>query len=102
MAQGTGEGARAAELIAAVSLAVDIGMAQPLETGLGVCLVAVELAERLGYEPGLRQRTYLLALLQHVGCTAAAAPVAAIMGDEMIMRAHAATLDFGDQAEMLR
>jgi len=43
-----------AELIAAVSLAVDIGMAQPLETGLGICLVAVELAGRLGYEPGLR------------------------------------------------
>jgi len=32
--------------------------------------------------------------LQHVGCTLAAAPVAAIMGDEMVMRAHAATLDF--------
>jgi hypothetical protein len=30
------------ELIAAVSLAVNIGMAQPLETGLGICLVAVE------------------------------------------------------------
>jgi hypothetical protein len=40
--------------------------------------------------------------LQHIGCTVAAAPVAAIMGDEMIMRAHAATLDFGDRAEMFR
>jgi len=56
---------RATELIAAVSLAVDIGMAQPPETGLAVCLVAVELAERLGYEPGLMQRTFRLALLQH-------------------------------------
>jgi len=56
---------RATELIAAVSLAVDIGMAQPAETGLAVCLVAVELAERLGYEPGLMQRTFRLALLQH-------------------------------------
>jgi len=53
---------RAAELIAAVSLAVDIGMAQLLETGLAVCLVAVELAERLGYEPGLMERTFRLAL----------------------------------------
>jgi HD-GYP domain-containing protein (c-di-GMP phosphodiesterase class II) len=102
MAQEADEDVRVAELIAAMSLAVDIGMAQPLETGLGICLVAVELAGRLGYEPGLRQRTFRLALLQHIGCTVAAAPVAAIMGDEMIMRAHAATLDFGDRAEMFR
>jgi len=102
MTQDAGEDVRATELIAAVSLAVDIGMAQPLETGLAVCLVAVELAERLGYEPGLRQRTFRLALLQHVGCTVAAAPVASVMGDEMVMRAHAATLDFADRAEMFR
>jgi hypothetical protein len=102
MAQGSDEDVRVAEVFAAVSLAVDIGMALPLETGLGICLVAVEMAARLGYEPGLRQRTFRLALLQHIGCTAAAAPVAAIMGDEMIMRAHAATLDFGDRAEMFR
>ena len=46
MAQDAGEEVRATEVIAAVSLAVDIGMAQPPETGLAVCLVAVELAER--------------------------------------------------------
>jgi hypothetical protein len=96
------EGVRVSELIAAASLAVDIGMAQPLETGLAVCLVAVELAQRLGYGPDLMLRTFRLALLQHIGCTAAAAPVAAIMGDEMVMRAHAATLDFADRAEMFR
>jgi hypothetical protein len=56
MAQDAAEDVRAAELMAAVSLAVDIGMAQPLETGLAVCLVAVGLAERLGYEPGLLAR----------------------------------------------
>jgi HD-GYP domain-containing protein (c-di-GMP phosphodiesterase class II) len=96
------EGVQVSELIAAISLAVDIGMAQPLETGLGVCLIAVELARRLGYGPDLAQRTFRLALLQHIGCTVAAAPVAAIMGDEMVMRAHAATLDFADRAEMSR
>jgi len=102
MAQDEAEDVRASELIAAVSLAVDIGMAQPLETGLAVCLVAVGLAERLGYEPDLMRRTFRLALLQHVGCTVAAAPVAAVMGDEMVMRAHAATVDFAGRAEMFR
>jgi hypothetical protein len=48
------------------------------------------------------RRTFRLALLQHVGCTVAAAPVAAIMGDEQVMRAHAATLDFTGLAEMFR
>lgn len=93
---------RGSELMAAVSLAVDIGMAQPLETGLAICLVAVGLGRRLGFEPGLIQRTFRLALLQHIGCTAAAGPVAAVMGDEMVMRAHAAALDFADRGQMLR
>src|SRR5882724_4088686 len=93
---------RASELIAAISLATDIGMAQPLETGLAVCLVPVELAGRLGYGPDLRQCTFRLALLQHIGCTVASAPVAAVLGDEMVMRSHAATLDFADQAAMFR
>jgi HD-GYP domain-containing protein (c-di-GMP phosphodiesterase class II) len=102
MGEEPDEGVRPAELIAAISLATDIGMAQPLETGLAVCLVAVELAGRLGYGPDLRQRTFHLALLQHIGCTVASAPVAAVLGDEMVMRGHAATLDFTDQAAMFR
>lgn len=77
------EGVRPAELIAAISLATDIGMAQPLETGLAVCLVAVELAGRLGYGPELRLRTFHLALLQHIGCTVAYAPVEADVGEAL-------------------
>ena len=46
MGEEPDEGVRPAELIAAISLATDIGMAQPLETGPAVCLVAVELAGR--------------------------------------------------------
>ena len=102
MGEDLGQGVRPAELIAAISLATDIGMAWPLETGLAVCLVAVELVGRLGYGPDLRQRAVRLALLQHIGCTVASAPVAAALGDEMVMRSHAATLDFADQAAMFR
>jgi HD-GYP domain-containing protein (c-di-GMP phosphodiesterase class II) len=102
MGEDLAGGVRPAELIAAVSLATDIGMAQPLETGLAVCLVAVELAGRLGHGPQLRQRAFHLALLQHIGCTVASAPVAAVLGDELVMRGHAATLDFADQAAMFR
>jgi HD-GYP domain-containing protein (c-di-GMP phosphodiesterase class II) len=92
---------RCSELMAAISLATDMGMGVPLETGLATCLIATSLADRLGTGLPVRQRCYQLALLQHIGCTAAASQVAAVMGDEMIMRAHSATLDFADRRQML-
>jgi HD-GYP domain-containing protein (c-di-GMP phosphodiesterase class II) len=91
---------RRSELMAAVSLATDLGMAQPLESGLAVCLVATALSDRLGLDPGERQRAYDLALLQHIGCTAASTRIAEVMGDELVMRAHADTLDFADRRAM--
>jgi hypothetical protein len=39
---------RLAELMAAISLATDLGMGQPLEQALRTCLLAVGLGERLG------------------------------------------------------
>src|SRR5262245_685351 len=87
--------------MAAISLATDIGMAQPLESGLSVCLVAMALAERIGLAAPDRQRTYQLSLLQHVGCTATSHEVASVMGDELLMRAHSHTLDFADRARMM-
>ena len=88
------------ELMAATSLAADTGMALPLETGLATCLVSVELGRRLGLDETEMKRTYHLALLQHIGCTAAATEVAEVVGDEMLMREHATLLDFSDQREM--
>lgn len=86
--------------MAAVSLAADLGMGQPLESGLATCAVATNLALRLGLDVGLRQRIYDLALLQHIGCTSVSAEMASILGDELVMRQHAATLDFSDQRQM--
>ena len=39
---------RLAELMASLSLATDLGLGQPLEHALKVCLSALELADRLG------------------------------------------------------
>jgi hypothetical protein len=63
---------RLAELMAALSLATDLGLGRPLEHELGVCLAAVELADRLGCSAEERSDVYYVALLAHVGCTAAA------------------------------
>ena len=39
---------RLAELIAAISLATDLGMGQPMEQALRTCLLAIGLGRRLG------------------------------------------------------
>ena len=40
---------RLAELMAALSLATDLGLGQPLEFALSACVLAVRLAEQSGY-----------------------------------------------------
>ena len=63
---------RLAELMAALSLATDLGLGQPLRRELGVCLAALELADRLGCSTEERADVYYVALVAHVGCTGAA------------------------------
>jgi hypothetical protein len=45
-----GPGLRRAELLAALSLAIDPGLGQPMEHMLRSCLIATRLAERLGLD----------------------------------------------------
>jgi HD-GYP domain-containing protein (c-di-GMP phosphodiesterase class II) len=75
---------RLAELIASLSLATDLGLGQPLERELGVCLAALELADRLGCGARERSEVYYVALLAHVGCTAAAPYLASWAGGDEI------------------
>jgi HD-GYP domain-containing protein (c-di-GMP phosphodiesterase class II) len=71
-AAGSGDRIRLAELMAALSLATDLGLGQPLQHELGVCLAALELADRLGCSADERADVYYIALVAHVGCTGAA------------------------------
>ena len=91
-----------AELMAAMSLACDTGMGLPLETGLATCLVSMELGRAADLTAAELDRTYRLALLQHVGCTSVAAENAAAMGDELVLREHSVLLNFADNREMFR
>jgi HD-GYP domain-containing protein (c-di-GMP phosphodiesterase class II) len=75
---------RLAELMAALSLATDLGLGQPLEHELGICLTALELAERLGCSAQERSDVYYIALLEHVGCTGAAPYLASWVGGDEI------------------
>ena len=61
------EGATPTELVGTLSLAADLGLGQPMEHIARSCLIAVDLADRLGAD---RRTTYQVALLAFVGCTA--------------------------------
>ncbi len=78
------EPVRLAELMAALSLATDLGLGRPLERELAICLAALELADRLGCSPEERSDVYYVALLAHLGCTGAAADFASWAGGDEI------------------
>ena len=95
-----GERIRAAEVIAALSLATDLGIGLPLEHGLHGTLVAMRLAERLGVDSGTASQTYYASLLLHVGCTADAHVAAELFPDDDAMKKHLGPVIFGSQREM--
>lgn len=92
---------RLAEAVAALSLAIDLGMGQPLEQGLRTSLIATELARRCGLDGDDVRRVFYLALLRHVGCTAESDTAAYYLGDEIAFRRGAITLDFTRPTAML-
>jgi HD-GYP domain-containing protein (c-di-GMP phosphodiesterase class II) len=81
------EQVRLAELVAAMSLATDLGLGQPMEHVMRACLVALRLAELLDLEEPERAVVYYVALLAWVGCHADSHEQAAWFGDDIQFRA---------------
>src|SRR5690348_7657120 len=79
--------ARLAELVAALSLGIDLGFAQPMEHVLRQCLISVRLAERLGLSGQERADAYYTALLVNVGCHSDAHEQAKWFGDDFAVKA---------------
>ena len=78
-----GEQVRTAELIAALCLGTDLGMAFPFEHGLHTTVIAMRVAERLGLDREDASRTYFACLLAHAGCTTEAHTAAEVFGGSM-------------------
>src|SRR4051812_1178981 len=74
---------RLAELVAALSLGVDLGFGQPMEHVLRQCLIALRLAERIGLDEDQRAAVYYTALLINVGCHTDAHEQAKWFGDDL-------------------
>ena len=77
------EPVRAAEIIAAVCLATDLGMGFPFEHGLYGTLAAMRLGECLGIGAPTASEVYYGSLLTYAGCTADAEVAASIFGDDL-------------------
>ena len=79
---------RLAELVAALSLGVDLGFGQPMEHVLRQCLIALRLAERAGLDEHRRADVYYTALLVSVGCHTDAHEQAKWFGDDIALKSH--------------
>src|SRR5436190_10528800 len=94
-------GVRLAELMAALSMATDLGMGQPLESALCSCVVAMRLGEALGLDDDTLRDVYYQALLRYIGCNADTYAMAALFGDELALRQDFAGVDPGRPSEVL-
>nr|WP_228501256.1 HD domain-containing phosphohydrolase [Nocardioides agariphilus] len=83
--QSVGE-VRLAELVAALSLGIDLGFDQPMEHVLRQCLIALRLAERAGISEADRVSVYYTALLVNVGCHSDAHEQAKWFGDDIALK----------------
>ena len=80
-------GVRLAELVAALSLGIDLGFGQPMEHVLRQCLIALRLAESLGLDEETRVAVYYTALLVNIGCHTDAHEQAKWFGDDIALKA---------------
>jgi HD-GYP domain-containing protein (c-di-GMP phosphodiesterase class II)/DNA-binding CsgD family transcriptional regulator len=85
---------RLAELVAALSLGVDLGFGQPMEHVLRECMIALRLAEQIGLEETERSTVYYTALLVNVGCHADAHEQAKWFGDDIALKSAKYEHDF--------
>jgi HD-GYP domain-containing protein (c-di-GMP phosphodiesterase class II) len=79
---------RLAELVAGLSLGIDLGFGQPMEHVLRQCLIALRLADGMGVEEQQRAHVYYTALLINVGCHSDAHEQAKWFGDDIAAKAH--------------
>jgi HD-GYP domain-containing protein (c-di-GMP phosphodiesterase class II) len=85
-------GVRLAELVAALSLGIDLGFGQPMEHVLRQSLIALRLAEQAGVGEDDRVAVYYTGLLVNVGCHTDAHEQAKWFGDDIALKGDKYTL----------
>jgi len=81
-------------MLAALSIAIDLGLGQPSEHVLRSTLIAVRLADRLGLPRPQRDSTYLTTLILWIGCHVDSHEFARMFGDDIAVRADSYLVDW--------
>src|SRR3954466_8951129 len=90
---GDGGGVRLAELVAALSLATDLGLGQPQEHIIRQTVIAMRMAELDGLSDEELAATFYVSLLAWVGCVADAHEMGKWFGDDTAVRAESYLVD---------
>ncbi|HEX6348540.1 MAG TPA: HD domain-containing phosphohydrolase [Candidatus Dormibacteraeota bacterium] len=93
---------RLSELLAALSLAADLGTGMPMETTLRVSLLATRLAQAAGADPQDVSATFYTGLLWSAGCTSTAHEERIRFGDDIGLKRAMAGTDFERPTEVMR
>jgi HD-GYP domain-containing protein (c-di-GMP phosphodiesterase class II) len=93
-------GVRRGDVIAALSLATDLSMGQPVEFALKSCVLGTRVGRMLGLSAEDLSEIYYQSLLRYVGCNAETHAMAALFGDEIDFRRDFARIDPGRANEM--
>lgn len=89
----SGDGPRRAELVAALSLAIDLGLGQPMEHMLRSAVIATRIADRMGLSAEQRTVVFYANLIAWIGCHADSHELAHMFGDDIAFRADTYSVD---------
>ncbi|OBI81938.1 HD domain-containing phosphohydrolase [Mycobacterium sp. E740] len=92
--QTTHEFPTRAEVLAALSVAVDLGLGQPVEHMLRAALIAMRLADRLDLSERQRDCIYYATLIMWIGCHADSHEYARWFGDDIAVRRSSYLIDW--------
>lgn len=96
VARDTGDsGVTLAEMLAAYSLATDLGLGQPMAHLLRSWRIASRLGAHVGLPDEEQASLFYVAMLSWVGCVADAPEVASFFGDDIAFRADSYDADLG-------
>jgi HD-GYP domain-containing protein (c-di-GMP phosphodiesterase class II)/DNA-binding CsgD family transcriptional regulator len=87
-------GPRRAEVLAALSLAIDLGLGQPMEHMLRSALIATRLADQLELDERQRGTVFYANLVAWIGCHADSHELARWFGDDIAFRADSYRVDW--------
>ena len=84
---------RRAEVVAALSLGLDLGLGQPMEHMLRAAVIATRLADQVGLTATQRGVVYYAQLISWIGCQADSPELSALFVDEIAFRAGTYPVD---------